>query len=382
MSGVTDGSLQPTWFGYVTTEREALILFEACLNGALHHFPRRPHARERTSLIKSGCVFIYEENASGIKRWTDGLIWSPSRILGNFLVYRERMESLPPRERKRAIKKNKRATKPRKPYPKPNEYSDLPSPIPSKNTIDNKETERALIASLVDSYGFKDGGLVKKTMSVKVHGAAHHLVSYYKIEDALDGTLSAVSKDPRLANTEPRPELIIRQNFMAPPDDTNDGLRYSITGPLNNLYGYNGYCGGSTRNQSGLRQNQTDMNLPYSTATHMRPGTPIYTPILSTQAYYPPPFSNPHLVMPKQGDYGMYNQNHPSPGSTLPESTNSHPQSNSISGLIPLYNGMLESPSPGMDLEPMAGNNTNWSRNGTNGVYATTANPPPNLQLS
>ncbi|CAO3597762.1 unnamed protein product [Absidia cylindrospora] len=25
----------------------------------------------------------------GIKRWTDGLVWSPSRIFGNFLIYRE-----------------------------------------------------------------------------------------------------------------------------------------------------------------------------------------------------------------------------------------------------------------------------------------------------
>jgi hypothetical protein len=81
--------LQPTYTGHVSTTNDALILFEACLSGHLNHVPRRPHDRERNSLIRSGCVFIYEENASGIKRWTDGVTWSPSRILGNFLVYRE-----------------------------------------------------------------------------------------------------------------------------------------------------------------------------------------------------------------------------------------------------------------------------------------------------
>jgi hypothetical protein len=32
-----------------------------------------------------------------------------------------------------------------------------------------------LVGSLVDSYGFKDSGLVKKTMSVTVLGVTHHL---------------------------------------------------------------------------------------------------------------------------------------------------------------------------------------------------------------
>ena len=82
-------SLQPTFTGHVATTQDALLLFEACLQGHLSHVPRRPHDRERSSLIRSGSVFIYEENASGIKRWTDGVLWSPSRILRNFLVYRE-----------------------------------------------------------------------------------------------------------------------------------------------------------------------------------------------------------------------------------------------------------------------------------------------------
>ena len=40
-------------------------------------------------MITSGSVFVFDEDESGIKRWTDGFFWSPSRILGNFLLYRE-----------------------------------------------------------------------------------------------------------------------------------------------------------------------------------------------------------------------------------------------------------------------------------------------------
>jgi hypothetical protein len=37
-------------------------------------------------MVQSGSVFVYDEQESGIKRWTDGHSWSPSRILANFLV--------------------------------------------------------------------------------------------------------------------------------------------------------------------------------------------------------------------------------------------------------------------------------------------------------
>lgn len=37
-------------------------------------------------MVKSGAVFIFSVEESGIKRWTEGLAWSQSRISGNFLV--------------------------------------------------------------------------------------------------------------------------------------------------------------------------------------------------------------------------------------------------------------------------------------------------------
>lgn len=236
--------LQPTYHGHVATTRDALILFEACLRGARNHVPRRPHDRERGRLIRSGCVFIYEENASGIKRWTDGVPWSPSRILGNFLVYRELLKPFPPGEKKRATKRTKRATKPGEPYPRSggdngstssaglsptmpvSPVTPAPPATPSFRSSESfdRETERSLIGSLVDSYGFKEGGLVKKTMSVNVNGVHHHLVSYYKVEDVLNRTLEVPSQNPTLRDLKPRSELTSRQNFRAPLDELDEGF--------------------------------------------------------------------------------------------------------------------------------------------------------------
>jgi hypothetical protein len=50
---------------------------------------KRRLREEERKLIRSGQVFVFDEKESGIKRWTDGLVWSPSRILWNFLVYRQ-----------------------------------------------------------------------------------------------------------------------------------------------------------------------------------------------------------------------------------------------------------------------------------------------------
>ncbi|MCJ1318277.1 hypothetical protein MMC15_003605 [Xylographa vitiligo] len=225
------GSLNPTWDGHVSSTRDALVLFESCLKGDLRHVPRRPHDRERSQLIKSGSVFIYEENASGIKRWTDGVPWSPSRILGNFLVYRELLKPFPPGEKKRATKRNKRVTKPGEPYPRAEAEATVPSSpttpgARSENgSAEGKEAERALIGSLIDSYGFKPDGLVKKTMSVNVQGVHHHLVSYYKIDDVIGGKLKTVAQDHAINGIDPRPELTTRQNFRAPLDDENGDIQ-------------------------------------------------------------------------------------------------------------------------------------------------------------
>ncbi|RYP67384.1 hypothetical protein DL771_007275 [Monosporascus sp. 5C6A] len=208
---------------------DALILFEACLNGQLSHVPRRPHDRERPSLIKSGHVFIYEEHSSGIKRWTDGVSWSPSRILGNYLIYRELDKPFQPGEKKRAMKRTKTdgVSKPAN-LPRPNSTgyssaiaasSSSHSTYDGNNDVHELELERAYVGSLVDSYQFKPHGLIKKTISIQYHGIQHHMVSYYKLDDAKSGRLVSPSTDPVLQNVVPRAELLQGSNFRSPIED-------------------------------------------------------------------------------------------------------------------------------------------------------------------
>ena len=234
----------PTFTGFVHNSMDGLVLFEACLSGKLHHVPRRPHDRERSSLIKSGSIFIYEENASGIKRWTDGVAWSPSRILGNFLIYRELEKPFPPGEKKRAMKR-KRSSLPGEPYPRRSSdedgNGDISTPLtPPEQPTDSdnksglpsdqeKELERSLIGSLVDSYGFRPDGLVKKTMSISINGISHHMVSYYKVDDVKNNKLQRPLSDPRLQNMTVRPELYLKQNFRAPVEESE---HYAVDGQM------------------------------------------------------------------------------------------------------------------------------------------------------
>lgn len=119
-------------------------------------------------------------------------MWSPSRILGNFLIYRE----LDSREYKRRNTKEEQET---------------------EMVVVDRNRERALVGSLTTSYNFKKGGLIKKTMSIVINGSPQHLISYYTKEDVLSHRLVTPSSIPELACLEISPELVLRQSFRIPP---------------------------------------------------------------------------------------------------------------------------------------------------------------------
>ena len=74
------------FIGYVETTTDALRLIMAARQGIIPRITRRLNDSERRSMIRSGAVFVFCVEESGIRRWTEGLSWSPSRIVGNFLV--------------------------------------------------------------------------------------------------------------------------------------------------------------------------------------------------------------------------------------------------------------------------------------------------------
>jgi len=54
-------------------------------------------------------------------------------------------------------------------------------------------------------------------MSVTVNGFAQHMISYYSVEDVINGKLRAPSTVPELASLEISPEYLHKQNFRFPP---------------------------------------------------------------------------------------------------------------------------------------------------------------------
>ncbi|KAL1871585.1 hypothetical protein VTK73DRAFT_1975 [Phialemonium thermophilum] len=197
----------PSWYGYIRTTMDALVIFEACIRKITRTIDRRPHEKEREHLITSGSVLVYSEDTSSIKRWTDGLSWSPSRILGNFLIYRELKCAFPAGEKKKAAKKTQ--NDPLK------EYFGV-SQDGSPEAMEAEKQYKELVGSLVDSYPFKKGGLVKKTLSINYEGVPYHLVSYYSIEDVLSGRLKEPRYSSQLQEVRVRPTLFMNQNFRVP----------------------------------------------------------------------------------------------------------------------------------------------------------------------
>ena len=298
-------SLEPTFVGYVATSNDALLIFEACrANHILQKVSRRPHDRERERLIKSGNIFVFDEQSSGIRRWTDGVAWSPSRILGNYLIYRQLERPLQPGEKKRAQKNrlSNGGSRPSSDHPEfdsperiktdgsPGGRSPSPhaagGPIrahskkiksdSSSNASDNgsvgatakprrwsEEQEKELAGSLTDSYGFKDGGLIKKTMSIEYEGSVHHLVSYYTIDDVMLSRLPSPSQDPRLQELVVGSDLMTRTNFRVHPSSES----------------------GSTVTRNSPTQQRTQMLLQHQ----RRPDDPRHGPGYGPMNYNAPP---------------------------------------------------------------------------------------------
>jgi len=224
---------QPPWQGWIETTGDALLIFEAARRGLIPRVTRRLVESER-KMITSGSVFVFDEAESGIKRWTDGFFWSPSRILGNFLLYREtekRGAALRSKSGDRSVETN---TGDNHQEPGRNESTSLSRPKGESVGID-RARERCLVGSLTNSYKFKPGGMVKKvlvflvrsiclfrpvlsqTFSLTIEGVTQHLISYYKVEDVEEGRLRSPSSLPEIASLDISPEYLDKQHFRVAP---------------------------------------------------------------------------------------------------------------------------------------------------------------------
>ncbi|KAE9389022.1 hypothetical protein BT96DRAFT_890264 [Gymnopus androsaceus JB14] len=212
-SAATTWNSEPTWNGWVESTLDALLILEAARRGLIPRVTRRLVDSER-KMISSGSVFVFDEEQSGIKRWTDGLFWSPSRILGNFLLYRETDKRGP----------GHKGTRPQESAEDPDVSQSPESHSLSRPKTENnndlgldKLRERSLMGSLTNSYKFKADGLMKKTFSLTIGGVAQHLISYYRIEDVENGRLRSPSSLPELASLDISPDYLDKTHFRNPP---------------------------------------------------------------------------------------------------------------------------------------------------------------------
>ncbi|KJA29532.1 hypothetical protein HYPSUDRAFT_221157 [Hypholoma sublateritium FD-334 SS-4] len=186
---------EPPWSGWIETTGDALLILEAARQGLIPRVTRRLSNAERR-VITSGSVFVFDEDESHIKRWTDGFFWTPSRILGNFLLYHET-------EKQGGSARADDAA--------------LSRPRADGTPGIDRQRERNLMGSLTDSYIFKSDGLVKKTFSVTIGGVTQHLISYYKNSDVETGRLRPPSSIPEIAALHISPEYLDKTHFRIPP---------------------------------------------------------------------------------------------------------------------------------------------------------------------
>ena len=78
----------PYLVGYVRTEQDANICFQAAREGRIPLTTKRLTSDQRKEIAPQQ-IYLYDEMESDIRRWTDGRQWCDSYASGEFLVYKE-----------------------------------------------------------------------------------------------------------------------------------------------------------------------------------------------------------------------------------------------------------------------------------------------------
>ncbi|KAI9141740.1 Gti1/Pac2 family-domain-containing protein [Paraphysoderma sedebokerense] len=85
-------SSSPTLRYRIENVMDAVLLVEASRLGIVTRMKTRLSDSYQRG-IEPGTAFIYDEEESRIKRWTDGMSWSAGRVSGAFLLYKEQAQN-------------------------------------------------------------------------------------------------------------------------------------------------------------------------------------------------------------------------------------------------------------------------------------------------
>lgn len=164
MSGTIEGVLSvdliksheqctETIFGVLNSEEECLKVIDMSRLCILPRIKSRLTDNERNA-IRPGSIYVYEEEESGISRWTDSKAWSSSKIHGKCLIYYE-LEDTPYDERLESLRYD--------------------------TTLENVLSMGKEIVSYSpqDKRARKKNGLIKMTTSLVYERKSYHLLSYF-----------------------------------------------------------------------------------------------------------------------------------------------------------------------------------------------------------
>ncbi|KAF7978612.1 hypothetical protein HWV62_45352 [Athelia sp. TMB] len=166
-----DRAGQP-FFGLVHDTLDAFRLVLAAEAGLVPRIIERVTQVDRMHMIASGSVIVFSAQESGMRRWRDGLLWTPSRISGNFLVYKE-LDRLP---------------------------------------------EAGGSSSACPSTFVKADGLRKKAITVKLKHREYHVIAYYTAGDLRPGRLGGVAARADIMRLEMSASLFDLDGYRVSPE--------------------------------------------------------------------------------------------------------------------------------------------------------------------
>ncbi|ORY30154.1 hypothetical protein BCR33DRAFT_570673 [Rhizoclosmatium globosum] len=147
---------------------DALFVVQGTVFGKLTPFAGTAEEMARIR-IRSGTVIVMAENSPFVKRWRDGIRWSPSRAFGPFILYRQ-IENKDPNATTQDEELSVDI------LPPPGHFGSTTGVLPTY-------TER----TLKPNTQLLKNGLTKRTISVKgSDGLKHRVVSYYSSKDVLE----------------------------------------------------------------------------------------------------------------------------------------------------------------------------------------------------
>ncbi|KZP18549.1 hypothetical protein FIBSPDRAFT_829115 [Athelia psychrophila] len=180
------GSNVASFSGVVNTTIEALCLVEAARQGKIPRLIRRLGCSEREGTIKSGAVFVFGVEESGIKRWTDFKLWSPSRIDGNFLV------------------------SVRIPF--------ITKCYQDRRNGQKSESHTQSCRETIESNCLQSSpALRRKTITISTDGGDFHVVSYAAHDDILAGRLDTIASTAEIETICLNPSRFLLSRFRYPP---------------------------------------------------------------------------------------------------------------------------------------------------------------------